>query len=147
MYQPSIENSPGVDFNTPALKRKRTLRFFKDRFARWSVTAGGLSVIGAILLIFFYLVYEVAPLFKSAEINDKATWSQSLTNNAPSIHLGMEEQAELALNIYNSGALTFSSTTTGELRYQHSLPVPEGVTISSLNEDPANAQLMVAGPE
>ncbi|MGI9273460.1 MAG: ABC transporter permease subunit [Endozoicomonas sp.] len=145
MYQPTLENSPGVDFNTPALKRNRSLRFFKDRFARWSVTAGGLGVIAAILLIFIYLVYEVAPLFKSAEISSKATWSQSVTEDSSSIYLSMEEQAELALNIYNDGALTFSSTTTGENRYQHALPLPEGSTISSLNEDPANAQFMVAG--
>ena len=67
----SIDNTnlaTELDFDTPAAKRFRKLRAFKDKTASVGIAFGGISVIIAILLIFFYLLYEVAPLFHSAEI-------------------------------------------------------------------------------
>ena len=63
MFSKSTDKGPSVDFNTPALKKYRAFRFLKDRMARWGVAAGGIGVILAILMIFFYLLYEVLPLF------------------------------------------------------------------------------------
>ena len=82
MYQKPIEHSPGIDFNTPALKNYRSVRFLKDRMAHWGVAAGGLGVILAILLIFFYLLYEVAPLFKGAEISEVSHYQKSETSHS-----------------------------------------------------------------
>lgn len=82
MYQPIIEDSPGVDYNTPAHKRHQSLRFLKDHLTRWGVAVGGLGVIAAILLIFIYLLYEVGPLFKSAEIEQSSTWTQTITGSS-----------------------------------------------------------------
>lgn len=56
-----------LDFNTPALQRKRRMRALKDHLARWYVSIGGLAVLGAITLIFFYLAQVVLPLFQGAE--------------------------------------------------------------------------------
>ncbi len=50
-----------IDFNTPALQRKRRIRALKDRLTRWYVLVGGLAVLAAITLIFFYLAYVVLP--------------------------------------------------------------------------------------
>lgn len=33
-----------IDFNTPALQRKRRIRALKDRLTRWYVLVGGLAV-------------------------------------------------------------------------------------------------------
>ena len=41
-------------------------RLIKDAAARYGVIAGGLGIIFAIALIFFYLLYVVYPLFMSA---------------------------------------------------------------------------------
>ena len=43
-------------------------RLFKDAIFGAFMGVGGVSVIGAILLIFFYLGYVVVPLFASAKI-------------------------------------------------------------------------------
>lgn len=40
-----------IDFNTPALQRKRRIRALKDRLTRWYVLVGGLAVLAAITLI------------------------------------------------------------------------------------------------
>ncbi len=50
-----------IDFNTPALQRKRRIRALKDRLTRWYVLVGGLAVLAAITLIFFYLPTSCSP--------------------------------------------------------------------------------------
>ena len=144
MHQKPIKDSPGVDFNTTALRHKRSLRFLKDKFAHWAVAVGGLGVIAAIILIFFYLIYEVAPLFKSASITPQSSWTQTRTNSSP-IFLSMEEQAEIALSIHKNGELRFESTRTGENKAKLLLPIPDGVEISALATDPENPETMIAG--
>ena len=52
----SSTKSQRLDFDTPALQRKRRVRALKDHLARWYVSIGGLAVLGAITLIFFYLI-------------------------------------------------------------------------------------------
>lgn len=66
----SIEtrSKPQIDFNTPAQQRLRKVRALKDKMAASGIAFGGISVILAIVLIFFYLLYEVAPLFQSAHM-------------------------------------------------------------------------------
>jgi phosphate transport system permease protein len=54
-----------IDFNTPELQRKRRMRALKDRLTRWYVLVGGLAVLGAITLIFFFLPTSCA-LFQGA---------------------------------------------------------------------------------
>ncbi len=148
MYQKSIDNSPGIDFNTPALKKYRSLRFLKDRLARWGVASGGLGVILAILLIFFYLLYEVLPLFKSAEITQVASYPSAQISidekNVP-MFLSVEEQAEVAMKAEASGNLLFFSTETGEWLQSESLPVSGGSGVSRVVKDASGSNLMAAG--
>ena len=145
MYQPIIEDSPGVDYNTPAHKRHQSLRFLKDYLTRWGVAVGGLGVIAAILLIFIYLLYEVAPLFKSAKIEQNSTWTQTITEEQRPLYQSMEEQAELAFSITTDGALTFSSTRTGEQKFRYSLPLPTGSSVTTITSDPSDGNLLAAG--
>ena len=51
-----------------AASRRRHWRQWKDRATTATITAGGVSVLVAILLIFFYLLYEILPLFESARV-------------------------------------------------------------------------------
>lgn len=55
------------ELNSPRMRTRRKFRAWKDRFARRAIALGGLSVIVAITLIFFYLLYEVMPLFKTRQ--------------------------------------------------------------------------------
>ena len=142
MYQKSIDNSPGIDFNTPALKKYRSLRFLKDHLARWGVAAGGLGVILAILLIFFYLLYEVLPLFKSAEITPVSSYS-SPQQSAPPLFLAVEEQAEVGMEAEHSGNLRFFATNTGKWLKNVALPVTSEV--SRVVSDASGSGLMAAG--
>ncbi len=142
MYSKSTEFSPGIDFNTPALKKYRSLRFLKDHLARWGIAAGGLGVILAILLIFFYLLYEVVPLFKSAEVNEVSRYNTSA--RAP-LYLSMEEQAEIAVRAYDDGSLLFTSADSGARIDEIRLPVPSDAAVLSVEPDVSGSNLMAAG--
>ncbi len=54
-----------------ALWRRRSL---KDLLARYLVGAGGIAVIGSIILIFLFLFMVVLPLFKGAELHELSSY-------------------------------------------------------------------------
>ncbi|MFB9888050.1 ABC transporter permease subunit [Balneatrix alpica] len=128
---------PELDFDTPALRRHRRVRALKDRLAEWVVGIGGISVIVAVLLIFFYLLYEVAPLFEGASMepwqqNEQPLPAYQLSElKGKPLYLTLEEQAEVALQVTDQGELAFFSSQTGQLLSQQQLNLPAGVNITS----------------
>lgn len=125
-----------LDFDTPALLRKRRLRAFKDRLTRWYVTVGGLAVLGAITLIFFYLAGVVAPLFGGAELqahhNTRPAW---IAEEGKPLLLSVEEQNRIGMRVGDGGVVQFFELESGEAISSQQLPLPEGTGISSLAED------------
>ncbi|MDU2874693.1 MAG: phosphate ABC transporter permease, partial [Pseudomonas aeruginosa] len=82
-----------IDFNTPALQRKRRIRALKDRLTRWYVLVGGLAVLAAITLIFFYLAYVVLPLFRGADLETREALTPAWMQQAQApLLLSIEEQ-------------------------------------------------------
>lgn len=114
---------PELDFNTPALKRYRKARALKDKLANWGIAFGGVSIIGAVLLIFFYLLYEVAPMFVPADIEQVNQYDIPGSESAPTLMLSMEEQAEVGLRIQQDNTLTFFKVENGETLETHNLPL------------------------
>lgn len=127
--------------------RLHAWRIFKDRFARASITVGGMSVLVAILLIFFYLLYELIPLFRPAVAEEVANYPLSTVTSdtdAP-LYLTTEEQAEVGMRLSSSGELVFFSVTSGQLVRRLPLPLPEGVAITSFALESEQSQLMAVG--
>lgn len=134
----SIETNtpPQIDFNTPAQHRKRKMRALKDKLATVGIGFGGVSVIIAILLIFFYLLYEITPLFKSAHIekwqlNSAAVEDYSVPGEGRTLYLSMEEQAEIGIRVADSGKVIFFDTRNGTQLASQQLPLPENTNITS----------------
>jgi phosphate transport system permease protein len=119
---------PDLDFNTPALRRYRKGRALKDKLASWGIAFGGVSIIGAVLLIFFYLLYEVAPMFVAADIEQVNQYQIPGAANSPTLMLSMEEQAEVALRVQQNNTLTFFSVNNGEVLQTHKLPINGDIT-------------------
>ncbi len=143
------QNSPPVriDFNTPELQRKRRLRAFKDRLTRWYVLVGGLAVLAAITLIFFYLAYVVVPLFQGAELPTKKAMTPAwLTQDAGKpLMIALEEQNLGGMRVSDKGlALFFDSKTGAELK-RVDLPVPAGTQVTSSCADQPGNPLVVLG--
>jgi phosphate transport system permease protein len=139
--------SQRIDFDAPALKRKRRIRALKDRLTGWYVSIGGLGVLVAITLIFFYLFYEVMPLFGGATIEERdrieSTWL-SEAQEEPML-LGLEEQNQVGMRLDGSGELRFFDARDGKLMLSQRLPIPEGVQVVSHGVDVPGSRRVVIG--
>ncbi|MGH8382077.1 ABC transporter permease subunit [Pseudomonas sp.] len=143
------QNSPPVriDFNTPELQRKRRLRALKDRLTRWYVLVGGLAVLAAITLIFFYLAYVVVPLFQGATLTSKKalepTW---LSQDAGKpLMIALEEQNLVGMRVSDKGQALFFDTKSGAELKRVDLPVPAGTQVTSIGADQPGNPLVVLG--
>ncbi|MDU9392706.1 ABC transporter permease subunit [Pseudomonas sp. zfem002] len=143
------QNSPPVriDFNTPELQRKRRIRALKDRLTRWYVLVGGLAVLAAITLIFFYLAYVVVPLFQGASLTSKKalepTWLQQ--DAGKPLMIALEEQNLVGMRVSDKGQALFFDTKTGAEIKRVDLPLPAGVQVTSIGADQPGSPLIVLG--
>lgn len=118
-------------------------RKVKDRLANFTITAGGMSVLFAILLIFFYLLYEIMPLFQSASLEPINTYSLASSdvasgnaeNYAEPLYIAMEEQAEIGFRVDNQGLISFFVTATGQSITSYQLPVGDGIQAFAINSE------------
>lgn len=116
-----------LDFNTPALQRYRVWRYTKDRIARLGIALGGMAVIGAVLLIFFYLLFEIMPLFQDASIRKLAEYDAG-GSSGDVVYLAMEEQAEVGLRVSRDGEFRFFHTRDGSTLKSTRLDEGESIT-------------------
>jgi phosphate transport system permease protein len=98
-----------------SLKERDRKRLIKDRLVRLAVTGGGVSVLGALILIFVYLAMVVFPLFSDAEL-ETGFASQPITTVAPKM-LAIDEYGENAFVVGDHGKAEFWS-----LNHERSLP-------------------------
>lgn len=135
-----------IDFNTPELQRRRRIRALKDRFTRWYVLVGGLAVLAAITLIFFFLAYVVVPLFRGAQLTVEPplhpAWMQDI--GKPLVY-ALEEQNEAGMRVSEQGVALFFNAHTGEELSRTQLPIPADVTVTASAKDQPGAPLVVLG--
>ena len=84
--------------------RKRRI---KDKLASVSVTAGGILVLVALLLIFFYLLYVVKPIFESATITSHS--ELTLPVKGKTALLGVNDQNQIGYRFSHEGNVDFFS--------------------------------------
>ncbi len=136
-----------IDFNTPELQRKRRMRALKDRLTRWYVLVGGLAVLAAITLIFFYLAYVVLPLFQGAELTNRKplepTWLQQ--DAGKPLLIGLEEQNLVGMRVSDQGQALFFDTKTGNELKRVALPLPADTHVTSISTDQPGSPLVVLG--
>ncbi len=113
------------------LQQKYNQRALKDRMTRYFVAVGGISVIIAILLIFFYLLQVVIPMFESAEV--KQSQSYAATGTGKTLLLGLEEQGTMGVRFTDSGQVIFFNTENGEAIKSIDLLLPAKISSASAN--------------
>ncbi|MCF5804683.1 ABC transporter permease subunit [Pseudomonas tremae] len=135
-----------IDFNTPAMLRKRRVRAFKDRLTHWYVAIGGLAVLAAITLIFFYLAYVVAPLFKGASLTTEPALNAGWMQDAGKpLLITIEEQNLIGMRISDKGEVIFFNIKDGTELHRVALPLPAGVSVASIGKDQPGAPLIALG--
>lgn len=118
-----------------ALWRRRSIRDFS---ARYLVGAGGIAVIGSIILIFLFLFMVVLPLFKGAELHRIASYPLDDVNADDTLLYSIEEQAEIAMRLGSSGVVRFFDVDSGRAIESSSVLTESSARVSSwahVNED------------
>jgi len=114
---------------------RRKLRHFYDQAAHVGIAIGGVSVIVAILLIFLYLLYEVIPLFASADVEKVNEFTLMTDGSADVLHIAIEEQSEIAVRLTGDGQANFFALDTGLSVANMELPIPANDSIISFSLD------------
>jgi phosphate transport system permease protein len=126
------QRHPGASSSGPSLSwsARNRLRLFQDRLAEVAMAFGGIGVIIAIMLIFFYLVYEVIPLFQAPRVDPIAVYPAAGSGNT--LLYVLDEQAEIAVRYTDGGEVVFFDPRNGRLIRRDSLGLAGDVRISSL---------------
>ncbi|SJM94428.1 ABC-type transporter, integral membrane subunit [Crenothrix polyspora] len=121
-------------------------RLLKDSIARYGVILGGLSVIVAVVLIFFYLLYVVFPLFLSASAQSISQYNVPEAAQGKTVLLDMEEQNKVAVRFTDMGQIIFFDVASGKTLLSQKVALPEGVQITSFSQaSPTSENTVVYG--
>jgi phosphate transport system permease protein len=107
---------------------------------------GGLVVVASILLIFFYLVYIVTPLFLPASISTSAIGANPEWGEENTVYLSIEEQQRVAFRIDRRGRAEFFKLDGLENLGTHPLAANE-LPVADVIADMANNGLVAVAFE
>ena len=147
MNQDSQSGSETVlpEFNSRSAVAYRNIRNIKDIATRYLMMSGGISVIVAIMLIAFYLLYVVMPMFKGADIELIATYPAPGNPTQVSLAYAMEEQHEIAMRITESGSIVFFNTANGEVVDNVQIELPANAGITSISQGDPTERMVALG--
>jgi len=145
MNNSSVDKQAAGLFTSEASANHRRRRMVKDTFTRYAVGVGGISVIIAIVLIFFYLLFVVLPLFQSADVDKRASYTVPGSMQEETLYLAMEEQAEIGVRFTASGKAIFFDLTNGNVIKNETLPIPAGVEVTSFAKGQMDQGIIALG--
>lgn len=141
MQEQTVEDSVLPAPGSKVANRRRAWREVKDRIAKYGVAVGGISVILAIVLIFFYLLYVVMPLFQGASLKTESTYHSDFKQP---VFLSLNEYNTVAMAVEASGMVRFFDAKTGKTMTETSLPLA-GKTISTVSAGAATTGVFSYG--
>lgn len=119
----------------------------RDRLVRRLIGLGGLAVIAAIVLIFFYLVFIVAPLFEPVTTRLAPAGRLPAAVTGKPLLLGLEEQGEVGMRISTGGQVDFFLVTDGAVLLSHGLADGDGSLTAAAEAIEHNGLVAVAGAD
>jgi len=120
-------------------------RHLKDRLARYGIAVGGVSVIVTIVLIFFYLLYEVIPLFTPSSTEFEARYNLAGHAKDVTALLYLEEQTEIALRVSRDGQITFFDSRAGKPIKETGVDIPADTFITGIGRSDPEQRLIAFG--
>ena len=106
-------------------------RLLIDSLVKYVMTFGGISVIVAISLIFFYLASVSYPLFKPVEVTDWNSYKVPGGTSAHTLYLSSEEQRAIGARFTDNGEVHFFNMHNGAPCGDVKIKIPAGVTVTS----------------
>ena len=119
-------------------------RKIKDELMMRVVQVGGAAVIGAIALIFIFLLSVVYPLFEEPEIHESARYQIPSAELGPSLILAVEEQAEMAFRVTKNGSVLFFDVNNGQSVVNYKLPISDDDVVLGVRNVSEVSRLLAA---
>lgn len=123
--------APSTLLQTASSDSYQRWRLLKDKIVGKTVVIGGLSIIVAIVLIFFYLLYVVFPLLLSSHAEAIGSYDLPEPALGSSKFLSIEEQNEIAVRFTDTGKAIFFNVDDGHVIRIDTLPIPAAAQITS----------------
>lgn len=124
-----------------ALRKKRARR---DKMARWGITTAGYGVVAALLTIFVYLFYEVAPILRGAQVTEQ--FSYTLPDQQVRTHsLLLDRYEDLGIQYTDQAQVVFFDSADGSEQARYDLPVPQGASVSGFGSGETISNTVVYG--
>lgn len=114
----------------PKFEKRIKKRNFLDRSWASGITIGGISIIGSVLLIMFFLFYVVGPLFIPAHVEKDSEYSLPGGNQVQTLYYGIDEYKTTALRITRDGQIFGFEFHNGKPLSHNTLPL-NGEAITS----------------
>lgn len=134
---------PGLDESTAA--KRRNVRMFVDQALRYAMRIGGVGVIIAITLIFFYLLYEVAPLFRGAQAEMETSFAMPASQAGATRLLVLDEYSEIGVRYTEAAHVVYFDAGTGAVIQDQPLPVAAGVRVTAIGRGSPASGLVSLG--
>ncbi|MBV7316532.1 ABC transporter permease subunit [Shewanella sp. NIFS-20-20] len=119
-------------------------RAIKDKLTEASVTLGGTLVFVALLLIFFYLLYVVKPIFDGADVTFEKNIAYEMSDTL-SLMVGSDEQNEVLYRVSTTGQVDFYSALNGQSMGRFAPTLPANATVISAAASTPETQTYALG--
>ncbi|TVQ96052.1 MAG: ABC transporter permease subunit [Desulfovibrionales bacterium] len=123
----------------------RKFRAAKDVSAKYFVSSGGLAVVIALALIFFFLFIELVPVFAPAKIQQNTAYDVPGGPDARTLLLDMDRFQEVGVRYRANGEVLFFDLATGAPNVLKAIPVPEALEIHSFGEGQPRSNMVAFG--
>ncbi|RYV01274.1 phosphate ABC transporter permease [Shewanella sp. OPT22] len=137
---------PGNNSQSLLTNSGTTRRAIKDKATRVGVSIGGTMVFVALLLIFFYLLYVIKPVFDGASIKESTVVTeQSDISTAKTLMIGSDEQNQVLYKVSSTGHVQFYDVNSGSLLSSFAPSLPQGTSVVSSSKSMPSQQMFALG--
>jgi len=120
---------PDPGFSVAQRKRWLRLRRCKDRLATLSIILGGLGVVLSVLLMLFYLLYQVVPLLTPARLTPL---EHTASIPGRGLYLALDAGGQTGVRLTGEGSMQFFRRSGDTPFRQYALDLPAGTRITGL---------------
>ncbi|BCN92836.1 phosphate ABC transporter permease [Thiomicrorhabdus immobilis] len=126
----TVQSKLDAALKGPAFEKRIRRRNIADAVSKYGISIGGMGVIFSVLLIMFFLLYVVMPLFVSPTIEKASEYSLPGGKAEKSIFYGVDEYQSSAIRFAESGKLIGFKIADGAINFEEALPL-NGATITA----------------
>lgn len=109
--------------NGTAAKKRLQRRRLTDHSAKYSISVGGVSIIFAVFLIMFFLLYVVLPMFIPATMEKRSEMGMPGGVEDKTLHYAIDDYKQVAVRLTDSGRVLAFNTETQQVLFDNEIPL------------------------